>query len=96
MRPWKRERWRVLGKRSGCWWKDSPEEVEVVADVEQEQLSSQEPEEKPEEQSQERARPGTPSDLPDHTGGAGVTGGPSGSEFNSGNVKDHRAYIWIR
>ena len=67
---------------------DSMAEVEVVADVEQEQLSSQEPEEKPD---QEPARPGTPSDLPDHTGGAGVTGGPSGSEFNSGNVKDHRA-----
>ena len=72
---------------------DSTAEVEVVADVEQEQLSSQEPEEKPD---QEPARPGTPSDLPDHTGGAGVTGGPSGSEFNSGNVKDHRAYIRIR
>ena len=34
---------------------DSMAEVEVVADVEQEQLSSQEPEENPEEQSQERA-----------------------------------------
>ena len=66
---------------------DSTAEVEVVADVEQEQLSSQEPEEKPE---QERARPGTLSDLPDHTGGAGVTA------FNSGNVKDHSAYIRIR
>uniref|UniRef100_A0A4W2G6H4 Uncharacterized protein n=1 Tax=Bos indicus x Bos taurus TaxID=30522 RepID=A0A4W2G6H4_BOBOX len=45
---------------------DSTEEVEVelVADVEQEQLSSQEPEEKQEEQSQERARPGDPSDIP--------------------------------
>ncbi|KAB0353161.1 hypothetical protein FD755_024124 [Muntiacus reevesi] len=63
--------------------KDSPEE----------QLSSQEPKEKLE---QEHARPGTPSDLPDHTGGAGVTGVPSGSEFSSGNVKDHRAYIRIR
>ncbi|CAI9180970.1 unnamed protein product [Rangifer tarandus platyrhynchus] len=72
---------------------DSTAEVEVVTDVEQEQLSSQEPEENPE---QEPARPGTPIDLPDHTGGAGVTGGPSGSEFNSGNVKDHRAYIRIR
>lgn len=41
---------------------DSTEEVELVADVEQEQLSSQEPE-KQEEQSQERARPGTPGDL---------------------------------
>ena len=71
---------------------DSTEEVEVVADVEQEQLSSQ----KPEEQSQECARPGTLSDLPADAGGAGVTGSPSGSEFNSGNVKDHRAYICIR
>lgn len=70
VRPWKRERWWGLGQRSGCWWKDSTEEGEVVADVEQEQLSSQEPEEKLE---QERARPGTPSDLLDHTGGAGVT-----------------------
>ena len=25
-----------------------------------------------------------------------VTSGPSGSEFSSGNVKDHRAYIRIR
>ena len=75
---------------------DSTEEVEVVEDVEQEQLSLQEPEEKLEEQSQECARPGAPSDLPAHAGGAGVTGGPSDSGFNSGNVKDHRAYVRIR
>ena len=75
---------------------ESTEEVEVVADVEQEQLSSQEPEEKPEEQSQERARPGTPGDLPAHAGGSEVTGGPSDNEFSSGNVKDHRTYVHIR
>ena len=75
---------------------DSTEEVELVADVEQEQLSSQEPEEKPEEQSQERARPGTPGDLPAHAGGSEVTGGPSDNEFSSGNVKDHRTYVHIR
>ena len=75
---------------------DSTEEVEVVADVEQEQLSSQEPEEKLEEQSQERARPGDPSDIPADAEGPGVTGGPSDSEFSSGNVKDHRAYVRFR
>ena len=77
---------------------DSTEEVEVelVADVEQEQLSSQEPEEKQEEQSQERARPGDPSDIPADAEGPGVTGGPSDSEFSSGNVEDHRAYVRIR
>ncbi|KAM7225067.1 hypothetical protein CapIbe_023044 [Capra ibex] len=71
---------------------ESTEEVEVVADVEQEQLSSQEPE----EQSQERARPGTLGDLPAHAGGSEVTGGPSDNEFSSGNVKDHRTYVHIR
>ena len=65
---------------------DSTEEVEVVADVEQEQLSLQEPQEKLEEQSQERARPGDPSDIPADAEGPGVTGGPSDSEFSSGNV----------
>ena len=75
---------------------DSTEEVEVVEDVEQEQLSLQEPEEKLEEQSQECARPGAPSDLPAHAGEAGVTGSPLDSEFRSGNVKDHRAYVCIR
>ena len=75
---------------------DSTEEVEVVADVEQEQLSLQEPQEKLEEQSQERAKPGAPSDLQAHAGGAGVTGGPLDSEFRSGNVKDHRADVCIR
>ena len=50
--------------------KDSAEREEVVADVEQEQLSSQEPEEKPEEKRQERIRPGAPSDLPAQAGGA--------------------------
>ena len=76
--------------------KDSAEREEVVADVEQEQLSSQEPEEKPEEKRQERIRPGAPSDLQAHAGGAGVTGGPLDSEFRSGNVKDHRADVCIR
>ena len=28
--------------------------------------------------------------------GLRVTGGPSGSDFSSGNVEDHRAYVCIR
>ncbi|KAG5194129.1 hypothetical protein MJG53_020142 [Ovis ammon polii x Ovis aries] len=67
VRRWKRERWGGIGQEVRLLVEeDSTEEVEVVADVEQEQLSSQEPEEKLEEQSQERTRPGTPGDLPAH------------------------------
>ena len=49
---------------------DRTEKVGVVADMEQEQLSSQEPEEKPEEKRQECARPGAPSDILAHARGS--------------------------